>query len=55
MKITTKKIIRELEKKGWHNANGEWNEIDIDLIKAVKNIINEILRTHKNISINGSK
>ena len=55
MKITTKKIMRELEKKGWHNANGEWNEIDIDLIKAVRDIINEFLRTHKNISINGSK
>ena len=52
MKITTKKIMRELEKKGWHNATSEWNEIDIDLIKAVKNIINEILKQHKNISIN---
>ena len=53
MKITTKKIMRELEKKGWHNASGEWNEIDIDLIKAVRDIINEILKQHKNISING--
>jgi hypothetical protein len=53
VKITTKKIMRELEKKGWHNANGEWNEIDIDLIKAVRDIIDEFLKQHKNISING--
>lgn len=55
MKITTKKIIKELEKKGWHNPTGEWNEIEIDLIKDVRNIIDEILRVQKNISINGKK
>ena len=47
MKITTKKIIRELEKKGWHNATGEWNEIDIDLIKAVRKIILKEIKNAK--------
>ena len=47
MKITTKKIMRELEKKGWHNATGEWNEIDIDLIKAVRKIILKEIKNAK--------
>lgn len=47
MKITTKKIMRELEKKGWHNATGKWNEIDIDLIKAVRNIILKEIKNGK--------
>ena len=51
MKITTKKIICELKKKGWHNYTGEVNEIEIDLIRDVRNIIDEILKQHKNISI----
>jgi predicted RNA binding protein YcfA (HicA-like mRNA interferase family) len=49
MKITTKKIIRELEKLGYrieHFDRGE--EV---LIKDVRNIINEILKQHKNITI----
>lgn len=51
MKITTKKIIRELEKKGWNNSTGTWNEIEVDLIIAVRNIIDEILKQKKNITI----
>jgi hypothetical protein len=47
VKITTKKIMRELEKKGWHNATGEWNEIDIDLIKAVRKIILKEIKNAK--------
>ena len=39
--------MRELEKKGWHNANGEWNEIDIDLIKAVRKIILKEIKNAK--------
>ena len=51
MKITTKKIIRELEKKGWNNYTGIWNEIEIDLIRDVRNVINEIIKEQKGISI----
>ena len=47
MKITTKKIMRELEKKGWHNPTGEWNEIEIDLIKAVRKIILKEIKNAK--------
>ena len=47
MKITTKKIMQELEKKGWHNATGEWNEIDIDLIKSVRKIILKEIKNAK--------
>lgn len=39
--------MRELEKKGWHNATGEWNEIDIDLIKAVRKIILKEIKNAK--------
>ncbi len=39
--------MRELEKKGWHNADGEWNEIDIDLIKAVRKIILKEIKNAK--------
>lgn len=49
MKITTKKIIRELEKLGYrieHFDRGE--EV---LIKDVRDIINEILKQHKGIKI----
>ena len=51
MKITTKKIIRELEKKGWNNYTGIWNDIEIDLIRDVRNVINEILKEQKGITI----
>ena len=51
MKITTTKIIRELEKKGWNNFAGTWNEIEIDLIKATRDIIDEILKEQKGITI----
>jgi hypothetical protein len=51
MKITAKKIIRELEKKGWSNFNGDWNDIELELITDVRDIIDEILKQHKNISI----
>jgi hypothetical protein len=49
MKITTNKIIRELEKLGYrieHFDRGE--EV---LIKDVRDIINEILKQHKGIKI----
>ena len=39
--------MRELEKKGWHNAAGEWNEVDIDLIKAVRKIILKEIKNAK--------
>ena len=39
--------MQELEKKGWHNATGEWNEIDIDLIKAVRKIILKEIKNAK--------
>lgn len=51
MKITTKKIIRELENKGWHNYTGTWNEIEIDLIRDTRNVIDEILKEQKGITI----
>ena len=48
--------MRELEKKGWHNATGEWNEIDIDLIKAVRKIIlKEIKNEKKMLHVSGRK
>jgi len=46
MKITTKRIIRELEKKGW-----ELEPAQELLVIRVRDIINEILKQHKNISI----
>ena len=48
MKITTKKIIRELKKKGW-----DINYTESLIVTDVRDIINEILKQHKNISING--
>ena len=50
MKITTKKIIRELEEKYNYNIN----HLTIDdtiLIRDVRDIINEILIQQKNIKI----
>ena len=49
MKITTTKIIRELEKKGW-NAH-HFNLDEEDLIRDVRNIIDEILKEQKGITI----
>lgn len=49
MKITTKKIIRELEKKGW-NAH-HFNLDEEDLIRDVRNVIDEILKEQKGITI----
>jgi len=46
MKITTKKIIRELEKKGYST-----DTYSSELIKDVRNVIDEILKQHKNITI----
>jgi nucleoid DNA-binding protein len=46
MKITTKKIIRELEKKG--HSTGTYSS---ELIRDVRNVIDEILKQHKNITI----
>ncbi len=50
MKITTKKIIRELEKLGY-NKTYLGNQVDEHLIRDVRNIIDEILKQHKNITI----
>ena len=49
MKITTTKIIRELEKKGWvaTHLNGFENK----LIKDVRSVIDEILKQQKGITI----
>ncbi len=46
MKITTTKIIRELEKKGY--STGTYPS---ELVRDVRNIIDEILKQHKNITI----
>ena len=49
MKITTAKIIRELEKKGYNV-----NHLTIDdtiIIRDVRNIIDEILKEQKGITI----
>jgi len=49
MKITTKKIIRELEKMGYNVENFKIGE-EI-LIRDVREIINVILKQHKGIKI----
>ena len=46
MKITTKRIIRELEKKGY--IKGTYPS---ELIRDTRDVIDEILKQHKNISI----
>lgn len=46
MKITTAKIIQELEKKGW--VIGTYPS---DLIRDVRNVIDEILKEQKGITI----
>lgn len=46
MKITTAKIIRELEKKGWGYVF-----LHEGLIKATRNVIDEILKEQKGITI----
>ena len=47
MKITTAKIIRELEKKGWSVLSLYSKE----LIKDTRDIIDEILKEQKGITI----
>jgi hypothetical protein len=52
MKITTNKIIKELVKQG----HEEWflkSEGTYELIRDIRNIINEILIQQKSISIKG--
>lgn len=49
MKITTKKIIRELENMGYRVEH--FNRGEEVLIKDVRDIINEILKQHKGIKI----
>ena len=46
MKITTTKIIRELEKKGW--VIGTYPS---ELIRDARNVIDEILKEQKGITI----
>ena len=46
MKITTTKIIRELEKKGW--TMGTYPS---EFIRDTRNIIDEILKEQKGITI----
>ena len=50
MKITTTKIIRELEKKGYDKAYLV-KSVDEHLIKDIRDIIDEILQNHKGITI----
>jgi hypothetical protein len=50
MKITTAKIIRELEKIGY-NKTYLVKSVDEHLIRDIRDIIDEILKQHKNISI----
>ena len=50
MKITTKKIIRELENIGYNKTYLD-NQVDEHLIKDIRDIIDEILKKHKNITI----
>jgi hypothetical protein len=52
MKITTNKIIRELKKKGY-NETFLLKSVDRNLITDIRDVIDEILRIHKNITING--
>jgi len=52
MKITTKKIIRELEKIGYSKTYLD-KQVDEHLIRDVRNIINDILKYHKGINIKG--
>jgi hypothetical protein len=49
MKITIERIIRELEKKGW--VARHLDGFETKLIKDVRNVIDEILKQHKNITI----
>lgn len=53
MKITVTKVIRELEEKhGWSfETDAEEFEFQSLLIKDTLKIVDEILRTHKNITI----
>lgn len=58
MNITVTKVLRELEKSyGWENMNikndQEW--FVKELIKDTLKVVDEQLRTHKNISINNKK
>jgi len=54
MKITTNKIIKELVKKYYYDQELLMeDESAKDLIKHVRNIINEILIQQKSISIKG--
>ena len=50
MKITTKKIIRELQKMGYSKTYLA-SQVDEHLIRDVRNIIDEILTQQKNITI----
>lgn len=58
MNITVTKVLRELEKSyGWENMNikNEQEWFVKELIKDTLKIVDEQLRTHKNISINNKK
>ena len=50
MKITTTKIIRELEKKGWGNWTPNQDKL-IVAVKEIRNVIDEILKEQKGITI----
>lgn len=54
MKITITKIKRELQKEyGWENLDCEDKKWFVDeLIKDTLSIVNELLKKHKDISIN---
>jgi len=50
MKIKTSKIIIELEKKGWDYRLLNLPSIQ-EMVRDTRDIIDEILKQHKNISI----
>ncbi len=50
MKITTRKIIRELEKKGWDYRLLNLPSIQ-EMVRDTRDIIDEILKQQKNRTI----
>lgn len=52
MKITVTKVIRELEEKhGWQSMDENQVELVKEVIRDTLKVVDEILRTHKNITI----
>jgi len=51
MKITTTKIIRELEKKGWDDYDLNESIVVKEIVRDTLDIIDEILKEQKGITI----